>query len=154
VSVTTRSPARLWVAGAVVVGALAFLVFQGLGNATLYFRTVDEAVAQRGDLGDRRFRIEGDVVPGTVRTAEGGVTFTLAGKRSTVEVTHTGNPPELFRPEIPVVLEGRFEGERFASDRMLVKHDETYVAENPDRVADYPADPAAAEGAGPRPKAP
>ena len=33
-----------------------------------------------------------------------------------------------------MVLEGRFVGEGFASDRILVKHSETYVAENPDRV--------------------
>ena len=30
---------RLWLAGIVVLAALGFLVFQGLGNATLYFRT-------------------------------------------------------------------------------------------------------------------
>jgi cytochrome c-type biogenesis protein CcmE len=38
---------RLWMAGVVVLAALGFLVFRGLGNATLYFRTADEAVAQR-----------------------------------------------------------------------------------------------------------
>jgi cytochrome c-type biogenesis protein CcmE len=32
------------------------------------------------------------------------------------------------------VLEGRFSGEHFASDRILVKHSETYEAEHPDRV--------------------
>ena len=57
-----RVTRRLWLAAVVVLGALGFLVYQGLGNATLYFRTADEAVAQRETLGDRRFRIEGDVV--------------------------------------------------------------------------------------------
>jgi len=125
---------RLWLAGVVVLAALGFLVYQGLGNATLYFRTADEAVAQRTQLGDRRFRIEGDVVDGSVRQTGSTVTFTLTSKSVEVPVVHEGDPPELFRPGIPVVLEGHFAGDHFASDRILVKHSETYVAKNPDRV--------------------
>ncbi len=125
---------RLWLAGIVVVAALGFLVFQGLGNATLYFRTADEAVAQRNELGDRRFRIEGDVVDGSVRQEGNDVTFTLTSKSVEVPVVHKGDPPELFHPGIPVVLEGRFRGNHFSSDRILVRHSETYVAENPERV--------------------
>ncbi|HEX2047828.1 MAG TPA: cytochrome c maturation protein CcmE [Acidimicrobiales bacterium] len=130
---TTRS--RLWIAGVVVLGALGFLVFQGLGNATLYFRTADEAVAQRAELGDRRFRIEGDVVDGSVQQTGDDVTFTLTKNAVEVPVRHQGDPPELFRPGIPVVLEGRFRGDYFSSDRIMVRHSETYVAENPERVA-------------------
>ncbi len=130
--ITTRR--RLWLAGAVVVAALGFLVFQGLGNATLYFRTADEAVAQRAELGDRRFRIEGDVVDGSVNRVGNDVSFTLTSKSVEVPVRHKGDPPELFKPGIPVVLEGRFQGDVFASDRILVRHSETYVAENPERV--------------------
>ncbi len=125
---------RLWVAGVVVLAALGFLVFQGLDNATVYFRTADEAVAQRDELGDRRFRIEGDVVDGSVRQDGNNVSFTLTSKSVEVPVVHKGDPPELFRPGIPVVLEGRFQDDYFSSDRMLVKHSETYVAENPERV--------------------
>ncbi len=125
---------RLWLAGIVVLAALGFLVFQGLGNATLYFRTADEAMAQRDQLGDRRFRIEGDVVDGSVRQVGNDVSFTLTKASVEVPVRHKGDPPELFRPGIPVVLEGRFQGDHFSSDRILVRHSETYVAENPERV--------------------
>ena len=125
---------RLWLAGIVVLAALGFLVFQGLGNATMYFRTADEAVAQREQLGDRRFRIEGDVIDGSVRQVGNDVSFTLVKNNVQVPVQHKGDPPELFRPGIPVVLEGRFQGDHFASDRILVKHSETYVAKNPERV--------------------
>ena len=129
---TTRG--RLWIAGVVVLAALGFLVFQGLGNATLYFRTADEAVAQREQLGDRRFRIEGDVVDGSVRQVGNDVSFMLTKNAVQVPVQHKGDPPELFRPGIPVVLEGRFRGDHFSSDRIMVRHSETYVAENPERV--------------------
>lgn len=135
VPATARSSTRrLWIAGAAVLAALGFLLVQGLGNATLYFRTADEAVAQRDSLGTRRFRIEGDVVGGSVRSSAAGVNFTIASHGTEVAIRHVGDPPELFKPGIPVVLEGRFQGDFFASDRMLVKHSETYVADNPGRV--------------------
>ncbi len=121
-------------AGGIVVLALGFLLFQGLGNATLYFRTADEAVAQRGSLGERRFRIEGTVVPGSVQPSDDDVSFRIAGKTTEVPVVHQGDPPELFKPGIPVVLEGHFAGDHFASDRIMVKHSEDYVAEHPERV--------------------
>ena len=132
---------RLWMAGVVVLAALGFLVFRGLGNATLYFRTADEAVAQREDLGERRFRIEGTVVPGTISSTGGTVSFRIAGEREQVDIVHRGDPPELFKPGIPVVLEGRFQDAGFASDRMLVKHTESYVADHPERVTSVPAPP-------------
>ena len=133
-SVTTKNTSRLWGAGAIVVVALGFLVVQGLGNATLYFRTADEAVAQRESLGTKRFRIQGTVVAGSVKPQGNEVAFDIVANDVTVAVVHQGDPPELFQPGIPVVLEGRFQGDHFASDRILVKHSETYTAEHPDRV--------------------
>ena len=133
----SRHTGRLWVAGVVIVAALGFLVFRGLGNATLYFRTADEAVAQQDQLGTRRFRIEGTVVAGSVRERAGVLEFRIENKGTVVEVVHRGNQPGLFKPGIPVVLEGRFapgDGRTFESDRILVKHSETYVAKNPERV--------------------
>jgi cytochrome c-type biogenesis protein CcmE len=118
--------------------ALGFLVVRGLGDATVYFRTADEAVAQRSSLGDRRFRLEGTVVPGSVRQEGSAVTFDVRGTGgAVVGVVHQGDPPELFQPDIPVVLEGRWDGDRYASDRIMVKHSSEYRAENPERVDRY-----------------
>ena len=126
---------RRWlVVGLVVAAALGFLLFKGLGDATLYFRTADEAMAQRQSLGTRRFRIEGTVVPGTVRQTGQQVDFNIESKGVVVPVSHTGDPPELFKPGIPVVLEGHFQGDTFASDRIMVKHSEDYIAKHPSRV--------------------
>ncbi len=129
-----RRRRRLWLAGSIVVAALGFLVVQGLGNATVYFRTADEAVAQRATLGTRRFRLEGTVVSGSVSESRGDVAFRVANNGVEVPVVHRGDPPEMFRPDIPVVLEGHFAGQGFASDRILVKHSETYEADHPERV--------------------
>ena len=57
-------------------------------NATMYFYNADEAVAKKTSLEDKRFRLQGTVVPGTVRdtgeTVDFDVTFngvTVAGAR-------------------------------------------------------------------------
>jgi len=135
----TQGRRRLIIAGLVVLAALGFLVVRGLGNATLYFRTADEAVAQKQQLGDRRFRIEGSVVAGTVRESARSTAFNIESKGTVVPVSHTGDPPELFKPGIPVVLEGHFQGDTFASDRIMVKHSEDYVAKHPSRVTVPPS---------------
>jgi cytochrome c-type biogenesis protein CcmE len=116
-----------------LLGALGFVVFRGLTNATLYFYNADEAVQRHDQLGERRFRLQGDVQDDVVETAD-GARFSVVFNGVTVRVNHVGDPPELFRPGIPVVLEGHWDGDVFASDRMLVKHSAEYRAENPDRV--------------------
>lgn len=129
---------RYAVAGLLVVGALGFLLLR-LGDATVYFRTVDEAVAQRAALGERRFRLQGIVSPGTVKQTANGIEFTVEENGASIPVRFAGKEPELFQPNIPVVLEGNFVkgSDVFASDRIMVKHSESYRAENPDRVDDY-----------------
>ena len=52
----------------------------------------------------------------------------------------------MFKPNIPVVLEGHWSStsDVFESDRILVKHSEKYVADNPDRTAHFVGDGTAA----------
>ena len=129
-----RAPRRrlaLAVVGVLVL-ALGFLVYKGLSDATVYFRNADEAVAERASLGDRRFRLQGTVVDDAVETGD-GVNFDVTYNGVEVAVHHVGDPPELFKPGIPVVLEGRWDaggGDFFASDRMFIKHDATYESKD------------------------
>ena len=123
----------------VLVVALVFMAYQGLNNATVFFRNVDEAVEQRDELGDKRFRLQGSVVADSVEPDGSSVRFAVEFGGVQTDVVHAGDPPELFQPGIPVVLEGTWsdEGDWFASDRILVKHSEDYEADNPDRTDDY-----------------
>lgn len=154
---------RRWVGVAVlvvVVGLGAVVVVRSLDDATLFFRNADEAVTQRDDLGTSRFRLQGLVVPGSVEAYPGGVAFDVGFNGAVVPVEHSGDPVELFDDGIPVVLEGRWSGTNanavYLSDRMLVKHDENYIADNGGRLDEADdgsgygsanASPAAAAGA-------
>ena len=132
-----RQRRRLGAVGVVILAAIGLLVYKGLTTAIVYFKTTNEAVAQRASLGDSTFQLEGTVVAGSVRTGAGGVVrFAVAGGGKTIEVTNSGNPPHLFRAGIPVVLVGHFVGTSyaFASSQILVKHSNQYIAAHPNRV--------------------
>lgn len=126
--------ARVGVALAVIVAAVGFLLWKGLGDATAFYRNADEAVAQKQTLGTQRFRLQGTVVAETVSQFDGGLDFSVAFKGAEIKVHFVGTPAELFKPGIAVVLEGSWQGDRYEADNMLVKHSEQYKEKNPDRV--------------------
>lgn len=132
-----RSP---WAYGALVAVllGLGLVVYQGLTSASLYFYNADEAVEQRADLGDKRFRLQGTVLGDSIEPTDDGVDFTVAFNGVQVDVRHDGDPPELFQAGIPVVLEGRWSAasDEFDSDTIRVKHSEQYEADNGDRLDD------------------
>jgi cytochrome c-type biogenesis protein CcmE len=141
---------------AVVILGIGALLVKTLGDASLFFQNADQAVAQRIELGDKRFRMQGTVLADTVVATEvdgqAAVQFSVAYNGVEVDVVHVGDPPQLFKPDVPVVLEGRWtqgnapqnvpfahgvnDGWYFASDRMLVKHDSSYTAKNGERLTE------------------
>ena len=132
-----RTRRRLVLAGLLLAAALGFLVFKVLTSAIVYFKTASEAVASRAQLGNSTFQIEGLVVKGSVRSlGPDRIDFTIASGAARVRVENTGAPPQLFQPDVPVVLVGHFvgSGDRFASDQILVKHSNAYIAAHPGRV--------------------
>ena len=119
--------ARTLIPLAVCVAAIGALLIGGLTRNVVYFRTVSEAVDTRGAAGGDRLRMAGAVVPGSVRTTGGNVVFDLTDGQATVRVHHHGDPPELFEDGAPVVSEGRWTGEEFTSDRLMIKHGSEYA---------------------------
>jgi cytochrome c-type biogenesis protein CcmE len=114
-----------------VVGIAALLVgvlaFGDLGPNLVYYLTPTEAVAQQADFGaERRFRLAGTVTDGSVRVTTETTSFVVTDGPTTVAVTHTGEPPDLFQTGVQVVVEGAWDGDTFRSDTMLIQHDETY----------------------------
>jgi cytochrome c-type biogenesis protein CcmE len=130
-----RSPVA-YVVLALVLVALGVVAVQALTSASLYFYNADEAVAKRASLGDKRFRLQGTVLGDTIEETADGIDFDVAFNGVRVTARHEGDPPQLFKAGIPVVLEGRWDasGDWFDSDRILVKHSEQYEADNGERL--------------------
>lgn len=128
---------RLWFVAAVLVGALVFLLVEGLGSSLDYFDTVDQALADRSTLGTSTFRLEGLVVPGSIHPTADGTDFVVSDGTEQVSVQNVGSPPELFQGDVPVVVVGHFAGPAsalFLSNQIMVKHSANYIAAHPNRV--------------------
>lgn len=120
-----RTYVALALCGVAVVAIIGLTVV--LSNNVVYFRTVSEAVASRKSDGDSRFRIAGEVVPGTVEETKTGVRFEITDGKKTATVVHVGDPPSLFKDGAPVVCEGRWgTGAAFDSDRIMIRHGSEY----------------------------
>lgn len=131
---------RNWLIMGVFVLAGAFVLYQALVNARVFFLNVDEAIEQRDSLGDETFRMQGTVVSEPRNGPEGALIFTVSFGGEDAEVRHIGDEPsDLFKIGEKVVAEGHWEGQTFQSTQVLVKHSEVYVEDNPDRV-DYELD--------------
>lgn len=133
-----RSRRRSIVVVVVLVAAVFALLSQGLLSNLNYFETVDQALAHRATLGTSTFRLEGLVAKGTIERTNAGATFYLDGSRTNqVFVVATGEPPQLFQSDIPVVVDGHFTSSTsrtFDADQIIVKHSASYVAQYPQRV--------------------
>lgn len=118
------------VPGVGLAAVLAGLLTYGNLNSNLvYYLTPEEATAQQAKAPEgRRFRLGGLVEAGSVQRTADGVRFTVVGTtgKSRVQVVNTGAPNQLFKAGIGVVVEGTWRGTVFASDTMIVKHDEQY----------------------------
>jgi cytochrome c-type biogenesis protein CcmE len=114
------------VAGAVLVLA-ATLTFAGLRNSVVYFVGPSD-LAEKAEPG-QRVRLGGLVVEGTLRRdADGASRFVVTDGAVQVEVRYAGLLPDLFREGQGVVAEGTWQpGQAFEAERVLAKHDETYM---------------------------
>jgi cytochrome c-type biogenesis protein CcmE len=117
--------AIIGVAGAVLVLA-ATLTFAGLRNSVVYFVGPSE-LAEKAQ-GGQVVRLGGLVVEGTVHREGARTVFAVTDGAVQVDVQYDGQLPDLFREGQGVVCEGRWRpGEAFVAERVLAKHDETYM---------------------------
>ncbi len=134
-AVTTRGRGvrpRHVVVGAVLLAAIGFLLFKGIGTSLDYYVTVRQALAEQGSLHGKTIRLKGIVMPGTISHHGTTVDFTVAqeGDRSLrIPVIEHGSPPQLFREGVPVIVQGRFTGATFVSDQVIVDHTGNYSPE-------------------------
>lgn len=125
--------AKILAASAVLVAAvgLAIVTLGGLGDNLIFYWTPTEMKAAGDKAYGATIRLGGQVVSGTIQTEPSGTRLSFAVSDGTTQynVDAEGMPPAMFREEIGVVVEGTLlRSNRFASDRLMVKHDNEYRA--------------------------
>jgi cytochrome c-type biogenesis protein CcmE len=116
---------RWGIAALLCIGAAIWMLVILQHNVVL-FEPVSKAVAGREEQGTRSFKMSGLVVPGSIHTRGDDVDFVVTEGGQTAGVRFSGSPPDLFADCAPVVVEGRWEGDTFVSDQLLIKHGNEY----------------------------
>jgi cytochrome c-type biogenesis protein CcmE len=129
----TRKSTRRFMIVALVIAAAAFVVIAvgGINKNLVYYWTPADLYAN----GDRAYgatiRLGGMVVPGSIRNHAGvsGVEFDVKDSTRVVHVKSAGVPPQMFRENIGVVVEGTMtRGGYFECNRLMVSHNNEYKA--------------------------
>jgi len=89
----------------VLVAGLGYLIFSATGSSAEYYETIGQL---RAHPSSQDARVLGTVQPGIQRSDAGlHVRFLAADGNDTMKVDYTGTVPDIFRPGIKVVVEGR-----------------------------------------------
>lgn len=110
--------------------ALGYISFSDMGEDLVYYWSPTELLA-RDDAMNHIVRLGGQVEPGSIDWDKEAqtVAFTLSDGEASVPVFSTGNPPQMFRDNIGVVVEGSLDGKGvFQTDKIMVKHSNEYKA--------------------------
>jgi cytochrome c-type biogenesis protein CcmE len=123
---------RRFMLGAFVVAAIAFAVIaaSGISSNLVYYWTPEDLYAAGNKAYGANIRLGGMVVAGSIKKAGGsGVEFDVKDAKRVVHVRSNGVPPQMFRENIGVVVEGTMKpAGHFESSRLMVSHSNEYKA--------------------------
>ena len=128
-----RKRSRIFMIAAFIVAAAAFIVIAagGINKNLVYYWTPTDL----HNAGDKAYgatiRLGGMVAPGSIknRTGVSGLEFDVLDATGRVHVKSAGVPPQMFRENIGVVVEGTMtRNGYFESHRLMVSHNNQYKA--------------------------
>jgi cytochrome c-type biogenesis protein CcmE len=123
----------------IILGGVGFVLSSSLNTNLTFFITPSEYLADTAKYADKTVRLGGVVQENSVsynkQTLE--LRFVITDGTSKFPVSFTGTPPDLFKPGRGVTVEGKFAGNTFQGEQLLVKHSEEYRAPKPGEKLDY-----------------
>lgn len=115
------------VAGSVILGALAYVIWGGLESNMVYFVTPAELAAKGSQAVGNPVRLGGVVAPDSVHFQDNTLSFRVTDDVKTVPVITTKTPPQMFQEGMGVVVEGAMQADgRFNAERLMIKHGNEY----------------------------
>jgi cytochrome c-type biogenesis protein CcmE len=126
-----------------VLGAIGWLAFSGIGSALAYYKTPTEL----RDLGaggiGTSIRLGGLVLADSLACTDGGVDFVLTDGETEIPVhADPGNGLLCPRENVGVVVQGRLNTLGvFEPTEVIIKHDENYVAPSQGALPSQVIDP-------------
>ncbi len=124
-----------------LVSSIAYLVYAGVQQGSVYYFTIDEFAAHKHELADQGVRIAGRVTEGSVRkqtSAKGTeLKFTLRdfsdgsapAAIAELPVEFTGIVPDMFAEGRDVIVEGKYAGGVLRAQQVMTSCPSKYEAD-------------------------
>ena len=150
------------IGGAMVLGAVVFLIWTATASNLQFFMTVDELNAKRQDVVDKNLRVSGAVIGNSIQydaqsltlsfevahvpadspdiETEGGLAEALHlavmdPSRARMKVVHVGVKPDLLRNEAQAIMTGHLGADGvFYAEELLLKCPTRYEEAIPDQA--------------------
>jgi cytochrome c-type biogenesis protein CcmE len=121
---------KLIIGGLIILLAVAYLFWSGMKDSSVYFLTVEELFAQIDRMEGKGTRINGDIVPGSIKWDAPNLllTFQLTDEKNLLNVRHKGVAPDTFQEGLSVVVEGKYENGIFNATQIMTKCPSKYEA--------------------------
>ena len=113
-------------------GAMAYLAFGNIEENLVYYWTPTDLLAKAATVENATIRLGGMVQTGSLKWDAQTLQLKFSMGESpepgppSVTVLSQGSPPQMFREGIGCIVEGKFDGQVFRSDRLMVKHSNEY----------------------------
>jgi cytochrome c-type biogenesis protein CcmE len=118
---------------AVLAGGLIYLLAAGFDDTVVYYKTVDELLANPARFETRPVRINGVLVAGSVRAKPGTneYRFLLTKRNQTLEVSFSGVLPDTMQEGQELVVHGVFNASEkiFHASEILTKCPSKYESQ-------------------------
>ena len=105
-----RKQLKFVVGSGIIVLTLAYLAFSGFTESMAYYQTVSELYAAKDSYYDKRLRVSGDVVAGSIVREGKVVKFVIGHENQNMPVQYVGTDPipDTFRDYATAVVEGKY----------------------------------------------
>jgi cytochrome c-type biogenesis protein CcmE len=128
-----KRSSRWFMLGAFLVAGAAFAIIaaSSMNKNLVYYWTPSDLFLNGDKAYGATIRLGGMVTPGTIKNHSGvsGIEFDVHDGAKSVHVKSNGVPPQMFRENIGVVVEGTMvKGGYFQCNRLMVSHSNEYRA--------------------------
>ena len=120
----TNKKTKFVVGGVMIALAIIYLIYSGLQSNAAYFLTVDEFYAKGEALHGRTVRVSGKVDAETIQFNNRDLLLTFDVVSETGErmsVIFNGPKPDQMREGADAILEGKYDGQIFTAQSLLLK---------------------------------
>jgi len=119
-----RKQLKFVVGSVVIILTLTFLGYSGFQESKAYYLTVTELYEQKDTRYEKRLKVAGDVVPGSILREGRAIKFVISQENNTLPVVYVGTdaPPDTFVDRAQAVVEGSYGRDGvFTANKMQAK---------------------------------